>query len=44
VAEAAGAAASAAFLKSRERGGSNVALLVTGANLSRETLEQATAI
>ena len=44
VAEAAGAAASAAFLKSRDRGGSNVALLVTGANLSRETLEQVTAI
>ena len=44
VAEAAGAAASAAFLKSRERGGSNVALLVTGANLSRETLEKVRAI
>ena len=44
VAEAAGAAASAAFLKSRDRGGSNVALLVTGANLSRETLELVTAI
>jgi threonine dehydratase len=44
VAEAAGAAASAAFLKSRERGGSNVALLVTGANLSRETLEKVRAL
>src|SRR5882762_7826881 len=32
VAEAAGAAASAAFLKSQEHGGSRVALLVTGAN------------
>jgi threonine dehydratase len=44
VAEAAGAAATAAFLKSRDQGGSNVALLVTGANLSRETLQQVTAI
>jgi len=44
VAEAAGAAASAAFLKSRERGESNVALLVTGANLSRETLEKVRAL
>jgi threonine dehydratase len=44
VAEPAGAAATAAFLKSRDQGGSNVALLVTGANLSRETLEQVTAI
>jgi threonine dehydratase len=44
VAEPAGAAATAAFLKSRDQGGSNVALLVTGANLSRETLERVTAI
>ena len=44
VAEPAGAAATAAFLKSRDRGGSNVALLVTGANLSRETLERVAAI
>jgi threonine dehydratase len=44
LAEAAGAAATAAFLKSRDQGGSNVALLVTGANLSRETLQQVTAI
>jgi threonine dehydratase len=44
VAEPAGTAATAAFLKSRDQGGSNVALLVTGANLSRETLERVTAI
>ena len=44
VAEAAGAAATAAFLKSRDQGGSNVALLVTGTNLSFETLQQVTAI
>jgi threonine dehydratase len=44
VAEAAGAAATAAFLKSQDHGGSSVALLVTGANISRETLEQVTAI
>jgi threonine dehydratase len=44
VAEPAGAAATAAFLKSRDQGGSNVALLVTGANLSREILERVTAI
>jgi threo-3-hydroxy-L-aspartate ammonia-lyase len=44
VAEAAGAAATAAFLKSRDHGGSSVALLVTGANISRETLEQVTGI
>jgi len=44
VAEAAGAAATAAFLKSRDQAGSNVALLVTGANLSLEILQQVTAI
>jgi threonine dehydratase len=44
VAEPAGTAATAAFLKSRDQRGSNVALLVTGANLSRETLERVTAI
>ena len=44
VAEAAGAAATAAFLKSQDHRGSSVALLVTGANISRETLEQVTAI
>jgi threonine dehydratase len=44
VAEAAGAAATAAFLKSQDHGGSSVALLVTGANISRETLEQVTAV
>jgi threonine dehydratase len=44
VAEPAGTAATAAFLKSRDQGGSNVALLVTGANLSRETLERVTGI
>jgi len=44
VAEPAGAAATAAFLKSRDQSGSNVALLVTGANLSRETLQQVAGI
>jgi threonine dehydratase len=44
VAEPAGAAATAAFLKSRGQGGSTMALLVTGANLSREILQQVTAI
>ena len=44
VAEPAGAAATAAFLKSRDRRGSKAAVLVTGANLSRETLQQVTAI
>jgi threonine dehydratase len=44
VAEAAGAAATAAFLKSRDQAGSNVALLVTGANLSLEILQQVTAV
>jgi len=44
VAEPAGAATTAAFLKSRDRRGSKAAVLVTGANLSRETLQQVTAI
>jgi threonine dehydratase len=40
VAEPAGAAASAAFLKSPQDDGRTVALLVTGANLSAETLKR----
>jgi threonine dehydratase len=44
VAEPAGAAATAAFLKSQSQGRSNMALLVTGANLSREILQKVTAI
>jgi threonine dehydratase len=40
VAEPAGAAASAAFLKSLQDNGRTVALLVTGANLSAETLKR----
>src|SRR5205814_6637610 len=39
VAEPAGAAATAAFLKEANPGSSNVVLLVTGANLSSETLQ-----
>ena len=39
VAEPAGAAAMAAFLKAANPGSSNVVLLVTGANLSSETLQ-----
>jgi threonine dehydratase len=41
VAEPAGAAATAAFLKSKSEGKKNVALLVTGANVAADVLRQA---
>ncbi len=43
VAEPAGAAATAAFLKSKSEGKKNVVLLVTGANVARDVLQQAIA-
>jgi threonine dehydratase len=43
VAEPAGAAATAAFLKSRQENDCNAVLLVTGANISRQVLQQAIA-